>query len=106
MTLTLTLQAARNGIVLGVRAKPRAARDAIVGVRDGDLLIHVTQAPEAGAANDAIVRLLSHALGVARDAVTLSVGGATRRKRFKVAGISEASARARLATLLTAEPGG
>ena len=96
----LDLAVARDGVVVAVTAKPRARRDAIAGVRHGALLIETTAAPEEGAANEAIRRTLAAALGVARTQVELTGGGASRRKRFKVAGLGEALARARLAPWL------
>jgi uncharacterized protein (TIGR00251 family) len=99
----LALAVARDGLVVAVSAKPRARRDAIAGLRDGALLVETTAAPEDGAANEAIRRLLANALGIPRAQVTLTSGGASRRKRFKVAGLSPEYARARLLPLL-AEP--
>lgn len=96
----LDLAAARDGVVVPVSAKPRARRDAIVGARHGALVVETTEAPEQGAANEAIRRLLADALGVARMRVELSAGAASRRKRFKVAGLSEPLARERLAARL------
>jgi hypothetical protein len=96
----LDLAVARDGVVVPVAAKPRARRDAIVGARHGALQVETTEAPEQGAANEAIRRLLAAALGVARTQVELSAGAASRRKRFKVAGLSEPVARARLGAWL------
>jgi len=96
----LDLAVARDGVVVPVSAKPRARRDAIAGLRHGALLIETTAAPEEGAANEAIRRVLARALGVARTEVELTSGGASRHKRFKVAGLTEAAARARLAPWL------
>jgi uncharacterized protein YggU (UPF0235/DUF167 family) len=94
----VALAAAREGVVVPVAARPNGRREAIVGVRGGALLVETRAAPEAGAANEAIRRVLAAALGVPRAAVTLSAGGASRRKRFCVAG----GERAAIAALLRA----
>ncbi len=94
----VALAAAREGVVVPVAARPRGRREAIVGVRGGALLVETREAPEAGAANEAIRRVLAEALGVPRTAVTLSAGGASRRKRFCIAGGDRDAIAARLRT--------
>jgi len=74
-----------------VRARPRAARDAIEGLfADADgrqwLSVRLTAAPSDGAANDALVRLIAGTLGLARRDVTLASGAASRLKRLHIAG--------------------
>jgi len=83
--------------VLSVRVKPRAARDAILGWRDGALRVRVTAAPREGEANLALTRLLARALGVAPATVAVVHGGRTRDKRVRITGLSEAEVRRRLA---------
>ena len=46
--------------------QPRAARDEIVGDRDGILIVRLTAPPVEGRANQALCRLLASRLGVAR----------------------------------------
>ena len=72
----------RRGVSLKVRAKPGARRDAIVGVRAGELVVEVRAAPEKGKANGEIARLLAEALGLTRQEVTLAFGGAGHHKVF------------------------
>lgn len=85
---------------LAVRVTPRAGRDAIEGVVRGDddrswLSVKLCAAPTDGAANEALVRLLAKALGVARRDVTLASGATSRLKRLDIRGDP-----ARLATAL------
>ncbi len=80
-----------DGIRLAVRASPKAGRDAIEGVFTGGdgrhwLSVKLSAAPSDGAANEALVRLIAKALGVARRDVTLASGAASRLKRFHIAG--------------------
>jgi uncharacterized protein YggU (UPF0235/DUF167 family) len=86
-----------GGITLAVAVHPRARGDAIRGAHGGALRIDCVAAPERGAANEAVQRLLARAFRVSRDAVELAAGAASRRKRFRVAGLDAATARARLA---------
>lgn len=74
-----------------MRASPRAGRDAIEGVVVADdgrhwLSVKLATAPSDGAANDALVRLLARALGVAKRDVTLASGATSRLKRLHISG--------------------
>lgn len=73
------------GAVAMVRVTPRAARTAIEGVRDDTLLVRLTAAPVDDAANEALVELLSTALGVPKRDVRIASGGRSRTKRILVA---------------------
>jgi uncharacterized protein YggU (UPF0235/DUF167 family) len=48
--------------------------------------VRLAAAPSDGAANDALVRLLAKALGVARRDVTLASGATSRLKRLHISG--------------------
>jgi uncharacterized protein (TIGR00251 family) len=83
-------------VTLRVRLKPRASRNAVVGLRDGALLIQIAAPPVDGAANDAVARFLAGMLGRPPSAVTLLHGTKSRDKTLHIAGIDVASARLRL----------
>jgi uncharacterized protein len=80
-----------DGLVVTVRLTPRGGRDQIEGVesradRRCVLKARVRAAATEGEANDALMRLLARAAGVAPRAVRL-IGGATSRiKRLHVGG--------------------
>jgi uncharacterized protein len=78
-------------VEVAVRAKPRSGRNGIEGLvveADGQtwLVVRVTAVAEDGRANQAVAEELANALGVARSAVSLIAGAASRRKRFRVEG--------------------
>lgn len=82
---------APDGLVVSVRATPKGGRDAIDGIAQiGDgriaLKMRVRAAPEDGAANEALARVLAKTVGIPRSAVTLLQGAAGRTKTFRVAG--------------------
>ncbi|AWM85641.1 DUF167 family protein [Microvirga sp. 17 mud 1-3] len=92
-----------GGIEIRVRATPRGGRDAVEGIEalaDGSrvLKVRVRVAPEDGAANEAVRRLLAKALGVPASAVTLATGATARLKTFFIEGDAAALA-ARFAAL-------
>jgi len=103
----LPWQVAANGLALTVRLTPKGGRDAIDGVErmaDGRsvLKVRVRAAPSEGEANDALVRLMAKALGVAPRQVTLAAGATARIKRLEIAGAGPALAAA-LAGLVEAK---
>lgn len=96
--------ATADGLTLSVRVAPRGGADRIEGlVADAAgralLALRVSAPPAEGAANDAVVRLLAGALGVAKRDVKLLSGAQARVKRLAVAGDPAALA-ARLAALV------
>ena len=63
-----------------VRLTPRAGVDRIDGLDGGVLRCRVAAPPVAGAANDALLRLVAHELDLPRAAVRLVTGEHGRRK--------------------------
>jgi len=78
-----------------VRVRPGARRDE-VGGRYGDgeppvLLVRVAAPATDGRANEAVVRVLASALGVATADVTIVVGASHRTKVVEVHGVDPAA---------------
>jgi uncharacterized protein len=76
-----------DGAILPVRAHPGARRNEIRGVQDGMLKVSVTQAPEKGKANKAVVELLAKKLDLKKSQIELIAGETSHQKRFLVRGI-------------------
>lgn len=79
------------GVMLAVRATPRASRTEVIGIQpqaDGRLAlaIRVASPPVDGAANDVLVAWLAKALGVARSAIILRSGATGRVKLLRIEG--------------------
>jgi len=64
---------------------------------DGTLGVRVTAPPVAGAANGALCEFLAAALGVPRTTVTLVHGARGRDKLIRVAGLTLADVKSRIA---------
>jgi uncharacterized protein (TIGR00251 family) len=79
-----------EGVTISVRVQARAARNEIVGARDGTLVVRLNAPPVEGRANEALCRLLAKRLGVGRTRVTVVRGGSSRDKLVRVEGVSEA----------------
>ncbi|MEC7763458.1 MAG: DUF167 domain-containing protein [Pseudomonadota bacterium] len=78
------------GAELSVRVTPKAARNAVMVEPDGRIKVSVTTVPEDGKATAAVVKLLAHALGVAKSQLTLVRGATARDKVFRLDGTSGA----------------
>jgi uncharacterized protein (TIGR00251 family) len=90
---TSAAHAADGGIVIQVRAAPKARREGIEGVVTGPrglaLKIAVAAAPTDGRANARLVEILGKALDVPKSAASIRTGTASRDKTIFVAGDSK-----------------
>lgn len=94
----LRVERAGAGVRVGVRVQPRASRDEVSGVHGDTLKVRLTAPPVEGAANEALVRFLARALGVATGAVRIVAGATSRSKIVEIVGVNEDDVR-RLATM-------
>ena len=82
---------AGDAVLVRVRLTPNASRDALEGVQRLDdasevVAARVRAVPEDGKANEALVRLLARALGLAKREVTLTAGAKGRIKTLRLGG--------------------
>ena len=89
------------GIVLTVKAQPGARRNGVVGEHAGSLKVAVTQAPEKGKANDAIIEVLADLLELKRNQLRLVSGATSSQKKFLVTGVSLDELQQRIERLLS-----
>ncbi len=82
--MAIALEPHPEGTILPVRARAGARRNEICGEQDGMLKVSVTQAPEKGKANKALVALLSKALRLRKSQIALISGETSPQKRFLV----------------------
>jgi uncharacterized protein (TIGR00251 family) len=81
---------------LRLRVSPGARSNAIVGKHGEGWKVRVTAAPEAGKANDAVLRLLAERLDLPGTSVTLVSGPASRDKIVEMSGIDAVEVERRL----------
>jgi uncharacterized protein len=94
---TLVLTERDGAIRFDVRARPRAPRTKVLGVREGALHVAIAAPPVDGEANAELARALASVFGVPARAVTVVAGQTGKRKVVEVGGIDAPTARARLA---------
>ncbi|MBN1591320.1 MAG: DUF167 domain-containing protein [Pirellulales bacterium] len=97
----IDLEAHAEGAILPVRVHAGAKRDELRAPQDGSLRISVTQAPEKGKANMAIIALLSKRLSLRKSQFELLSGPTSRQKKFLVRGVSVAQLSAKIEEVLT-----
>jgi uncharacterized protein (TIGR00251 family) len=78
------MEVADGEVYLRVRAMPNAGRNAVVGVRSGELVVKLQAPAQEGRANRELVRFLAARLGVSRSAVELVSGESSRHKRLRL----------------------
>jgi len=83
---------------LRLRVSPGAGRAGIVGRYGDGWKVRVTAPPEAGRANEAVLRLVAKTLAVPRSAVTLVSGLSGREKIVELTGIGPAQIARRFAS--------
>jgi uncharacterized protein (TIGR00251 family) len=84
----LALEQTPEGVLLPVQAQPKSRKNMLAGWHAGRLKVCVTQAPEKGKANQALMKLLVKALGLKRSQVELLSGETTPLKMFRIQGVT------------------
>jgi uncharacterized protein len=82
---------------LRLRVTPGSRRTGVLGRYGEAWKVGVTQAPEHGRANAAVVELLADTLGLAKGDVRLVTGGSSQDKVVEVRGLAAEEAERRLA---------
>ncbi len=98
--MNVELQSHPDGVVLPVRAQPKARRSAITGEHAGALKVSVTAPAEKGKANAAIIAVLAKEFGLAKSQIELLSGQTSSQKRFLLRGESMADVAAKIAARL------
>jgi uncharacterized protein (TIGR00251 family) len=94
----LEVRACDDDVTFRVRVKPRSSKSRVLGVREQCLEVAVAAPPIDGAANDELRKTLARHFGVARRAVVVEAGEASRTKRVRVRGVSVSDVLAKIAS--------
>ena len=91
MILALPIEKTKNGVMLYVRATPKASRNAITGIAEGanqqlELKISVTTVPDGGKANEAILNLLAKEWKLLKSPMRVMSGATHRHKVILIVG--------------------
>ena len=75
---------ARPGTEIPVRVTPKATRSRVVVEEGGAIRVYVTEVPEDGKANAAVIKLLAKALRLPKSRLELIRGATSRDKLFRI----------------------
>ncbi|MFA6172394.1 MAG: DUF167 domain-containing protein [Kiritimatiellales bacterium] len=78
-----------KGVLLPVRAVPRASKNEIQGVHGDALKVRLQAPPVEGKANQALIRFLSDALDISRSQISVASGETGRNKTVLITGLSK-----------------
>ena len=84
----IELQTHRRGVLLAIRAQPNARTNSVRGEHGGALKVAITQAPEKGKANQAIIAVLASHLRIRKSQIELIGGATTANKRIVIGEIA------------------
>ena len=87
-------------MILAVRVIPRSPRSKIDGRRGDAILVRLAAPPVEGAANDALIDLLSREFHLPKRQITIVSGATARDKRVEITGLSDVEIQARLSDIL------
>ena len=96
MPRMIELRVEGSDVLLPVKVVPGASRDRVVGEFDGALKVTVAAAPEKGAANAGICRLLARSLGIRTRQVEVIAGHTHPRKTVRLSGVTAGLVREKL----------
>jgi hypothetical protein len=97
----IQIESRAKSVILPVRAQAGARNNGIQGEHDGALKVSVTQAPEKGKANKAIVAVLAKQLRLHKSQIRLTSGATSSQKRFSIDGVSVDELRTRIQACLS-----
>ena len=84
----IALEPHPEGTILPVRAQPGSRRNELRGEQDGMLKVCVTQSPEKGKANKAVIELMAKSLKLRKSQIELLSGETSHQKRFLIRDIT------------------
>jgi hypothetical protein len=94
--MPIQLTAKSGGFALNVKVVPGSSRSRIAGEYAGGIKLTVTQPPEGGAANRAVIALLSELLEIPAAAIRIARGQSSARKEVVITGLPAEAIASRL----------
>jgi uncharacterized protein (TIGR00251 family) len=95
----LNLREFPDGVSIGIRVHPRAGRNKVQGIHDGNLKVSIAAPPVEGEATLQCMKFLAKLFAVSNSSVNLISGAQSRNKVFKINGIGAEECRRMLRQL-------
>lgn len=77
-----------DGVIISIHVQPKASRNEVTGIHDGEIRIRLTSPPVEGAANKLCIEFLAKLLKTSKSSITLISGDKSRHKILKITGMS------------------
>ncbi|MEW6234053.1 MAG: DUF167 domain-containing protein [Candidatus Omnitrophota bacterium] len=94
------LQASDEGVILAVRAAPKAAQSRIAGVHGQELKVFLHSPPVDGQANKELVQLLAKTFSLPKSQIRILSGENSRSKKILLSGMEKRAIENRLAEIV------
>ena len=102
----IALEEHPQGTILPVKAHAGASRNGLRGEQAGSLQVSVTQAPEKGKANKAIIAVLAEELSLRKSQIELLAGETSAQKKFLIREITPAELKERIGQAISENEAG
>ena len=102
----IALEEHPQGTILPVKAHAGARRNGLRGEQAGSLQVSVTQAPEKGKANKAIIAVLAEELSLRKSQIELLAGETSAQKKFLIREITPAELKERIGQAISENEAG
>ena len=96
----IEIEQTSEGVVIPVKALPGSRKNEVRGEQNGALKVSVTQIPEKGKANKAIVEQLAKGLKLRKSQVQLISGETNSLKKFLITSVTVEELQERIKRLL------
>lgn len=80
---------AHMALIVQIKVTPNAAKNQILGFKEGILSVRVRGVPEKGRVNEELIDFLADTLNIAKSRITILSGHTSRLKRLKIEGLAE-----------------
>jgi uncharacterized protein (TIGR00251 family) len=79
-----------GAVLIRVYVQPRASKNRVQGLHNGEVKIALTAPPVDNAANEELVRFIADLLSVPKSSVTVKTGRSSRHKTLAISGKTQA----------------
>jgi uncharacterized protein len=92
-----------GGCIVSLLIQPRASKNELVGILNGNLKVRLTSPPVDGAANSLCIDFFAKILKTPRSRIQIVAGAASRHKRLGVEGVSPEEFRTAITRSISAD---
>ncbi|MBU1221691.1 YggU family protein [Myxococcota bacterium] len=84
----MCIRTTEDGITVEIKVQPRSSKTGIGPISAGAVKVRISEAPVDGKANEAVIKLFSSLLGIAKSQIRIIKGELARSKVIAISGVS------------------